>query len=876
MNELIRDNVEKRRCILSCYGSGAPDMLGEVPAFSWKTYGFTGRQQAYQIIVSSTPEEIRGAKGDIWDTGWVESSEDQRVPWGGGSLESNRDYYCSVRIRDSKGNESQFSEPTRFSTGFLRESDWEASWICSTAMEVNPLFRREFNLKGALRRARLFICGLGYYEAYINGKKVGENLLVPSWTDYAKRVCYIAHDVTSFLAQNNAVGIILGNGWYANLTNTPRPAFIAQLMLEYTDGSAEKIVTAPNNGWYAHVDGPLRKSSIYIGEVYDARKEKSGWAEFGFDMTNGSNGLWQPVLETEPPAGKLVPMVEEPIRPVGELAPASLTVLRDGAIVADFGQNIAGVVRLRSRAPEGTSITLRYAELIHEDGTLNTDNLRAAQQADEYISRGGGGEYMPRFTYHGFRYVEIRGLQDLKPEDIRAVVVRNSVAVRGCFSCTNELLNRIQTICVWTENNNLHSVPTDCPQRDERLGWLNDLTVRAEEAVYNFDMSRFYRKFLVDIADEQGPLTGAITDVAPYRNFGGQPADAVCSSYLILPWLLYMHQGDRQVLERHYGGLAAWTHYLTRNSTDGIVNYSYYGDWAAAIGGNIQDSLGSGAVSAITPGRLMSTGFLYLNARLMSKIARILGKRKEAEDFDALAESTREALNQNFLNKEKAWYGTNSQAANTFMLYLGVVPEEYRSGVMENLVKDIRDHDTHLTTGNLCSRYIFDVLADNDRIDLAYELATQTTYPSWGYMLSKGATTTWERWEYVESGPLLGMASHDHPMYSTISGWFYSYLLGIRPLEPGFNSFSFKPYIPKALSGARGTIKTVKGDIEAGWEQSEASVRLTVTVPFNSRCRLVLPRGKTVLVNGASQEISDSGGKAHILLEPGRYEISNQ
>jgi alpha-L-rhamnosidase len=560
---------------------------------------------------------------------------------------------------------------------------------------------------------------------------------------------------------------------------------------------------------------------------------------------------------------------------VGELAPVSLTRLRDGAIVADFGQNIAGVVRLRFRAPAGTSINLRYAELIHQDGTLNTDNLRTAQQADEYITRGGGEEYMPRFTYHGFRYAEIRGLEDLKPEDIRAVVVRNSVPVRGSFNCADELLNRIQTICVWTESNNLHSVPTDCPQRDERLGWLNDLTVRAEEAVYNFDLSRFYRKFLVDIADEQGPKTGAITDVAPYCIFGGQPADGVSSSYLILPWLLYMHHGDRQVLERHYGGLAAWTDYLKRNSTNGIVNNSYYGDWAAPIGETVRDSLGNGAVSAITPSRLMSTGFLHLNARLMGNMARALGKGKDAEDYDALAESTGEALNQNFLNKEKAWYGTNSQAANSFMLYLGIVPGEYRNGVVDNLVKDIREHDTHLTTGNLCTRYIFDALSDNGHIDLAYELAAQTTYPSWGYMLSKGATTTWERWEYVESGPLLEMASHDHAMYSSISGWFYSYLLGIRPLEPGFNSFSFKPYIPKALSGARGTIKSVKGDIEAGWEQSGASVRLTVTVPFNSRCRLVLPRGKTAVVNGASQGISNSGGEAHILLEPGRYEIIN-
>jgi alpha-L-rhamnosidase len=647
-------------------------------------------------------------------------------------------------------------------------------------------------------------------------------------------------------------------------------------MLEYAGGGAEVICTAPNNGWSAHADGPMRKSSIYIGEVYDAQKEKPGWAEFGFDLQAASSGFWQPVLKAEPPTGSMVPMTEEPIRVVGELAPLSLTTLQDGAVVADFGQNIAGLVRLRLRVPAGTAVRIRYAEIIRRDGSLNTGNLRSAQQADEYTARGGEEEYMPRFTYHGFRYAEIRGIPDLRPEDLRAAVVRNSVAVRSCFGCTDDLLNRIQRICVWTENNNLHGVPTDCPQRDERLGWLNDLTVRAEEAVYNFDMSRFYRKFLVDIADEQGPRTGAITDVAPYRHYGGQPADAVCSSYLILPWLLYMHHGDRQVLDTHYHGLAAWTAYLKKNSTNGIVNYSYYGDWAAAIGGAMQDSIGNGAVSAITPGRLMSTGFLYLNARIMAKIARVLGKEKDAETYDALAELVCEALNRTFLNREKAWYATGSQAANTFMLYLGVVPEEYRSRVVQNLVKDIQDHETHLTTGNLCTRYIFDVLADHGHIDLAYELATQTTYPSWGYMLAQGATTTWERWEYVESGPLLGMASHDHPMYSTISGWFYSYLLGIRPWEPGFKSFTFKPYIPAALSGAHGTIKTVKGDIEARWEQSGAEIRLGLTVPFNSRCKLVLPRKKNVVINGDGREILDPSGEAHVLLEPGCYHIVNR
>jgi alpha-L-rhamnosidase len=336
-----------------------------------------------------------------------------------------------------------------------------------------------------------------------------------------------------------------------------------------------------------------------------------------------------------------------------------------------------------------------------------------------------------------------------------------------------------------------------------------------------------------------------------------------------------MHHGDRDAIEKHYGGLCAWTRMLESRLEDGIVNYSYYGDWAGPMDYVIKDPSGNGAASAITPGKLMSTGFLRLDAVLMAKMARVLGRASDAAAFEALAEKTKDALNRVYLNREKGCYAANSQGANVFMLYLGVVPDEYREAVLGNLADDIRAHDTHLTTGNLCSRYIFDVLADNGKIDLAFELAAQTTYPSWGYMLAKGATTTWERWEYVDSGPILAMASHNHPMYSTISGWFYSRLLGIGPLEPGFGTFYFKPHIPKALDHAEGLIKSVKGDIKAGWKQEGGGVRMNITVPFNSSCRLVLPLKNSVTVNNGKREIQNQNGEACIMLESGAYDIIN-
>jgi alpha-L-rhamnosidase len=876
MNNSLPDNAAIG-CILSIYGAGAPGALVEPPFFSWKTYGFTGKQQAYQLIAASSKESALAGKGDIWDSRWVESLEDQRVPWSGKELETNKDYFCAVRIRDNQGGESAFSAPLCVSTGFLRDSDWEgAMWINAENMtEAGPLFRREFSVPKPLRRARLFISGLGYYEAYLNGKKLGENLLTPGWTVYRKRICYVVHDVSGSIKTDNALGVMLGNGWFTNTNSILRPSFIARIVLEYQDGSADSIVTAPATGWSASIDGPVRKNSIYIGEIYNARKERPGWAEYGFNEKAETSGEWVPVADAGPMTGRLVPMMEEPIRAIGEIEPVSLKSLDEDVTIVDFGQNLAGLVKLKMNCPEGVRIRIRYAELLRKNGTLNTENLRKAQQEDVYISRGGGEEYMPRFTYHGFRYAEVSGIKDLKQGDIRAVVVRNAVAVRGGFSCGSELLNRIQKMCIWTEGNNLHSVPTDCPQRDERMGWLNDLTVRAEEAVYNFDLSRFYRKFLLDIADEQDAETGAIADTAPHV-FGAKPADAVCSSYLILPWLLYMHHGDRDVLEKHYGGLCGWTRLLESRLEDGIVNYSYYGDWAGPIDYVIKNPSGNGAYSAITPGKLMSTGFLYLNAGLMAKMARVLGRAADAAAFDALAEKTRDALNRVYLNREKGYYAENSQGSNAFMLYLGVVPDEYRRQVLRNLVDDIRAHNTHLTTGNLCTRYIFDVLADNGEIDLAFELASQTTYPSWGYMISQGATTTWERWEYVDSGPILAMASHDHPMYATISGWFYSRLLGISPLEPGFGSFYFKPHIPRGLSYAEGIVKSVKGDVKARWEKEDRGVKLNITVPFNTRCRLVPPLPNSVMVNSEKWEIQNQKGEAFIMLESGVYDIINR
>lgn len=857
----------KNPCILRLTGNGYPDMLVDELNFSWKLEGAFGKQAEYFLAVNKASGE------EVWNTGWVKSAQSAGISYAGKAFESNSAYQARVWMKAEDGAEYA-SDPVCFSTGFMDETEWKADWLVSPyALETagSPVFRRTLKVDRKISRARMFICGLGYYELHVNGRKISDRYMDPAWTDFNIRVNYVAHDITENLVEGeNALGVCLAAGWYSNDAATPRPIFSAQLMIDYEDGSHDCILTRADNSWMVLMESWILSCSLYIGEVVDARRMIDNWSTVDFKM---DQGRWTPALASEAPRGKLTPMRVEPIRIIKEMPAKTITQPKPGVYVVDFEQNMAAIVRLQLHNQQpGDEILIRYSEVLDDKGMLNTENLRTAQQRDKYIARGGEETYQCRFTYHGFRYAEITGISgELKLEDFTALVVRSDVSERSHFSTSCDLVNDIQRICVWTENNNLHSVPTDCPQRDERLGWLNDLTVRLEEAIYNFEMDVFFKKYLVDIMDTQGEKTGAIADTAPFNRYGARPADAVCSSYLLLPWLIHQHYNDEALLKKAWPGIKAWTDYLANQRVDGIVSYSYYGDWAAPIGGNVRGSVGSGAVSAITPGSLMSTGFLYMNCTILVEVAKILGMPEQEAYYTALAAESAEALNRVYLNKEKGYYGTNSQAANTFMLYLNIVPEEYQKKVLENLEADILARDIHTTTGNLCSRYILDVLADYGKIDLAYAIVNQTTYPSWGYMLSRGATTTWERWEYVDSGELVGMASHDHPMYSTVSGWFYKYLAGFRPLEAGFASFELRPFFPEKLDHAEASVKTVKGEAAISWTKKDGRVTADILVPFNSSCVFTFTADsvENIMLNG---EAIPGAGK--VMLPSGRHTLA--
>lgn len=859
-----------------------------IPRFSWKAHcDERGQSQsAYRIIIADDLTKLDDNMGSIWDSGKVATDKSMNIAYGGLPLSSRGIYWWKVCIWDKDDRESQYSDSAVFEMGLLDKSDWKADWVgfpggkCGESL----IFRKRFKLEKPVTKARAYISGLGYSELHINGQKVGDHVLDPGCTDYSKRVLYITYDITRYLLPgSNALGIMVGNGWYAST------ALLYQMEIEYADGTTNcHTPAAHGSGWFV-TTGPISRNSIYDGEIYDAQKEKSGWDTTDFDDEPSSlrKHGWTAPYMIGGPGGELVSQSIEPIRVVSHRKPLKVSSPKEGVHVFDMGQNMVGWVKLIVNGEKGAEIVLKYAENLYEDGFVNQENLRTALSRDIYILKGVETEfYEPRFTYHGFRYVQIDGFPGVPTlETVTGCIVRSDVEKTGEFNCSDALVNRIHENVVWTESGNLHSIPTDCPQRDERQGWLNDATVRAEESIYNFGMARLFSKWVDDIEDTQDEF-GAITDTAPFK-WGKRPADPVSSSYLIIPWLVYLHYGDERILERHYCGMKKWNAFLGTKADQYIVNYSYYGDWASPKNEAIEGSQGDGAVSAATSGLLMSTGYYYLNAALLSKIARILHHDKDEKKFTKLAMKIKHAFHEKFFDTKTFMYAKGSQASNVFPIYLGIVPDPFKKAVMENILKDVvENRDCHLSTGNLCTKYMLEQLVEEGYADLAYQLVTQKTYPSWGYMISQGATTIWERWEYATGG---AMNSHNHPMFASVGSWFYKYLAGIQVDErnPGFGRFTIRPVLPQGLHSVKASLKTMKGMIESGWEKNGETVDFHITIPFNSRADVYIPirdyldgtvflyEGETMIWNGSPLVIHLQGlrnvrlSDASIALEAG-------
>jgi alpha-L-rhamnosidase len=823
-----------------------------VPRLFWQLTGEgRGRRQtAYQVIAAGSPEAlVENGRGLAWDSGKVASTASIAIEYSGPPLTSRERVYWRVRCWDEADQPGGWSELAWFEAALLDPKDWRAGWIgYAGGWPGRALyFRKEFAIEKPVARARLYACGLGYSEYYVNGTRLGDALLDPTYTDVRARVMYRAYDVGPLLrSASNVLGAIVGNGWHG------APKLLAQLEIYYGDGTSDIHSSQDFGGWFVTC-GPVLEHSIYGGETYDAREEKPGWnlpltAEQAKGQPPRGPGSWTMAQTVSAPAGALTAQMIEPIRITNTIAPRSISNPKPGIYVADLGQNIAGWVQMRVTGERGTQVTLRFAEMLYEDGTVNQENLREIPPTDIYILKGEGEEvWEPRFTYHGFRYVQVEGYPgELKTESITGKVVRSSLEDGGEFTCSNDLLNRIHTMIVWTERDNHHGIPTDCPQRNERMGWLNDMSARAEEAFFNFRMARFMAKWMGDIYDAQDPVSGGVPLTAPRGWMGGRiPTEPVTVSYLETSWLLYAHYGDRRTIEAYYEGYQGWLRRIGDQALPGkhIVPVAWIADWAPPLAELLPDMILSAAPAAV-----MGTGYYYYGARLLARIAGILGKAKDQSRYEALAGEIARAFNEAFWNETTGGYALNNQSCNSFALWLGLVPEERVARVVANLIQNVEDKDYHLSTGNVCTKYLLEALSANGQADLALAIANQKTYPGWGFMLEHGATTLWERWEEFTG---YGMNSHNHPMMGSVGSWFYKVLGGINvtPETAGFDHFVLRPRFVAGLDWVKCSHHTIRGTVESAWRRADGRLIYSATIPVGCIADVTLPvaEGRRIL-----------------------------
>jgi alpha-L-rhamnosidase len=816
------------------------------PRFAWvPNHADRGEKQtAYEILVSTSADGLSRNQGDQWDSGRTASSDSIQVAYNGRPLGSGRTYYWKVRYWDSQGRASNYSAPATFEMGLLSPREWHGQWIKGHQL------RKSFHVDGRVLRARLYVTALGYCEVQLNGERVGDNVLDPAWTDFHKRALYATYDVTHQLQSGeNAVGALLGGGWATLGTGTlggkpyyAEPALLLQLTVELADG--RRISVASDESWKT-TDGPVISDNVYDGEVYDSRRESPGWDRPGFDDSS-----WHPAQAMTGWTGALSAQMMPPIRVVDSLIPVKLMNPKPGVYVYDLGQNISGWAQLRVSGPRGMAVTLRFSEVAYPDSRIDTENLREAKQRDIYILRGGGPEvFEPHFTYHGFRYIEVTGFPGAPSLDsIRGRVIHSAVETIGSFTASKPILNDLQRLIRWTQLNNLMSIPTDCNQRDEREGWMGDAQLSAEEAMMNFDMAAFYTNFVRDMRDDQAP-DGTLSETVPEK-FGNRPADpAWGTAYPLICWYMWQQYGDRRILQENYDGLKKYVEFLRSRAPDSVLRFNLNGDWIATVE---------------TPGEVISDAYYFYDVTILSSIAGVLGKADDEQSYAHLAGQIKEAFNRSFFDAKSGQYAGGTQTANAMALFLGLVPEKDIGNASFYLERDLLDHhNNHLTTGIIGTKYLFPALTATGRSDMAYDLAVQTTYPSWGYMIEKGATTTWELWQ-DNNRP--AMNSHDHPALASVGAWLYRALGGIDQ-QPGSASYShlrIAPQIVKDLQWASASIDTFRGLVSCSWARDEGETAVQVTVPANADAEVLIPED----LQAAESKLLE-GGRA--IWENGRY-----
>ena len=812
--------------------------------FSWTFEQETSlKQHSYRIVVSSTSDN----NGDYWDSKEITSNAQTNIVYGGREIPSRHDVFVKLIVKNEKGEVAEAT--SRFETT-LKDEEWKGKWV-SIPNNFNGgtlFFRKELNidLNKKVKKARAYIIGLGYHEFYVNTKKIGKALLAPGLTDYNQTMFYKAYDFTDALSDKeiNIIGVEVGYGWFGHRK------MLAQFYIEYEDGTELEDHSTCCCGWWAS-GSPTIENSIYGGETYDARLEKltaPNWTsrEFTPAWDNG----WMYMILTQEEKGKKVLQQIPDIEHLGDFCGVIYKKFSKNDIVYDFKQNLAGWVRIKVKGQEGTSITFKYAEGVTKDGHANQLNLRSAKCIDKYILKGEGiEEWSPRFTYHGFQYVEAIIDGEAEILEIVGEHIHTNLRQTGFFKCSDAIINQLHHMSKITEENNDHSIFTDCPQRDERFGWLNDLSARVFQQTFNFDCLNMYRKVSEDINHTMNE-EGAIADTAPYYT-GGQPADTTTVSYLLVPYYAYIIYGDVELLKSQYPNCKRWVEYLLTRQKGYIMDYYYYADWVNP------DQLADSFSDSIC----ISTMFLNWHLKVLAAMARIAGHKEDAEKYAKMAQESDKAINEKYYHEE-GYYSKNTQAENAMAVSLGICLEENKEKVVKSIVDNIIKNNYHLTCGNQGYRHVFYLLCEYGYVDLALQVLRNPEYPGWGFMVKNGATTVWERWE-LEMFNI--MDSFDHPMFGSYDAMFYRYLGGINLDKLYDNEITIHPRLAKTLDHVECSFDSIKGRITSNWRRENGIVELDIVIPSNTKANLIFDYD--------SVEINGKVSPSHINVESGTYRI---
>ena len=867
-------------------GIGTPN-----PRFSWQITSVKPdlQQKSYQIQVALSEENLKNEENLIWDSGIIEDDKSVLIPFKGEELKSGLKYYWRLRVSTNQGD-TDWSKINTWSMALLNESDWKAKWIGEDSMS-NPgetdkgntrlaarYLRKPFTLKNNIERAVLYISGQGVYEAYINGEKISEDVLSPTVSWYPDRVYYNVYDVTPLLKRNdNILGVILGNGRYFGMREVWNqlfglPRLLAQLEVEYSDGSTDTIIS--DETWRVTSKGPIVANNEFDGEEYDARLEIVSW-----NLANFNDSGWKNADIMEAPGGIITAQPNPNIRVQDELTPIKITELGEGKLILDMGQNMVGWLKINSlTGKKDQPIKFRFAETLKDDGNLYIDNLRGAKATDIYIpAEDGNFSWEPKFVYHGFRFVEISGL-DYQPEltDFTGKVVYDMMETTGKFETNNEVINQVFKNAYWGIRGNYRGMPTDCPQRDERVGWLGDRTTGSFGEAFIFDNALLYSKWLQDIEDSQSP-EGSISVVSPkywtiYHDDVTWPA-----AYFYSAKMLWKQFGDTEPIFKHYNSMKRYLERIQEVSMkDYIITKDAYGDWCMPP--ESQELIHSKDPTRRTAGPVLSTTVYYSLLNIMSEFAELTGNSQDIPGYKELATQIKTAYNNTYFKADSAMYDNNTVTANMLSLRLGLVPEGKEIDVFKNVVeKTVVDFDGHVSTGVLGIQHLMRGLTEYGNIDLAYKIATNRTYPSWGYMIDNGATTIWELWNGNTADPAMNSANHVMLLGDLII-WYYEDLAGIKnhPESVAFKKLLMEPKFPEGLTHVDASYNSVYGEITSKWSKENGRFTWNITIPGNTSAIVKLPKEMNVIApdHDGVRNVSDSDQGIEIELGSGSYTIT--